>query len=196
MPRGPRTTPPWAHGELHSSCEIAPHIYMSEKILGGKRFLHPCCMICVVLPQRYTQGRSVHAWSGPELRPRCDSCAMGPHREDRPALSDPEGDDGDAGASPPPPWTVPRVGGQHRHDRDDRTRVDWSRDSGGLHDEREHERTAREDHGQLPEDEVEVADGRVRGERETSARRVTVDSAGTGRGATSRSIMITGAAPF
>lgn len=96
----------------------------------------------------------------------------------------------------PPPWTVPRVGGQHRHDRDDRTRVDWSRDSGGLHDEREHERTAREDHGQLPEDEVEVADGRVRGERETSARRVTVDSAGTGRGATSRSIMITGAAPF
>src|SRR5439155_10834935 len=38
MPRGPRTTPPWAHGELHSSCEIAPPISMSEKILGGKRF--------------------------------------------------------------------------------------------------------------------------------------------------------------
>src|SRR5438552_7355529 len=36
--------PPWAHGELHSSCEIAPPISMSEKILGGKRFLHPCCM--------------------------------------------------------------------------------------------------------------------------------------------------------
>src|SRR5438552_19182449 len=41
MPRGPRTTPPWAHGELHSSCEIAPPISMSEEILGGKRFLHP-----------------------------------------------------------------------------------------------------------------------------------------------------------
>src|SRR5438876_450886 len=122
--------------------------------------------------------------------------AMGPNREDRPALSDTQGDDGDPGAGPPPARTVPRVGGQHRPDRGDRTRTDWRGDSGSLHDERERERPAREDHGQLHEDETEVADGRVRGERETGTRRATVDSAGTRRGATSRSVMITGAAPF
>src|SRR5947208_10537513 len=47
----------------------------------------------------------------------------------------------------PPPWRVPRAGGKLRLDREDQTGVDWSGDWGGLHDERENERPAREDHG-------------------------------------------------
>src|SRR5438046_10442314 len=39
MPRGRRTTPPGAHGELHSSCEITPRITVPEKIPSGKRLV-------------------------------------------------------------------------------------------------------------------------------------------------------------
>src|SRR5436853_7775049 len=36
MPRAPPTTPPWAHAELHASCEIAPPVPMAGKADEGQ----------------------------------------------------------------------------------------------------------------------------------------------------------------